>query len=208
VNGARSATAADAPAATPRGRERRRRLLDATAVLVAERGFHSVGIADIGAAAGVTGSAIYRHFQNKDELLVALFDRVLDELVERARAAVASTTDPCVALRELVAAHADFALANRAVISVYGQEEINLPPDDRRRLRRKLRVYVQMWADALGRARPALAPAEQVATVSATIGLVNSVAAFSTPLADAELRALVVAMALRALHAPELVPAP
>ena len=51
---------------TPRGRRRHEQLLDATAELVAARGFHAVGIADIGAAAGVSGSAIYRHFRNKN----------------------------------------------------------------------------------------------------------------------------------------------
>ncbi len=66
-----------ASAKTPRGRERRQLLLSATVDLVSERGFHAVGIADIGAAAGVTGSAIYRHFKDKTELLVALFDHVV-----------------------------------------------------------------------------------------------------------------------------------
>ena len=69
-------------AVTPRGRLRTERLLDATAALVAERGFHAVGIADIGAAAGVSGSAIYRHFRSKQEILVALLDRVVDGLLD------------------------------------------------------------------------------------------------------------------------------
>src|SRR6187455_2387273 len=107
---------------TTRGRERRQRLLDATAELVAARGFHSVGIAEIGAAAGVTGSAIYRHFDNKQEMLVAVFDRVLDDLLRGARAAV-EDADPDAALDELVGAQVAFALRNRPVLSVYGQEE-------------------------------------------------------------------------------------
>src|SRR3954470_1711295 len=77
------------PATTARGRERRERLLNAAARLVAERGFHSVGIIEIGAAAGVTGSAIYRHFKSKGDLLVALFERVVDNLVVGAEVALA-----------------------------------------------------------------------------------------------------------------------
>lgn len=199
---------------TTRGRERRQRLLDATAELVAARGFHSVGIAEIGAAAGVTGSAIYRHFDNKQEMLVAVFDRVLDDLLRGARVAVDDAPDTDAgtstststgtrhdtALAQLVRAHIAFALRNRPVISVYGQEEINLPSDDRRRLRRKQRVYVQVWVDTLAAIRPDLGEPELIAAVSAAIGLLNSVAAFDVRLGDGDLGALVGDMALHALR--------
>src|SRR5215831_9652204 len=99
------------PVATPRGRERRELLLRATADLVAERGFHAVGIADIGAAAGVTGSAIYRHFGSKEEMLVALYDRTLDELLDGARRA-AKGEQP---VDELVERHAAFAVHERGL---------------------------------------------------------------------------------------------
>ena len=59
---------------------RRQRILSAAAELVAERGYHEVGMADIGAAAGITGSAIYRHFDGKSAVLVAMFDHVIDDL--------------------------------------------------------------------------------------------------------------------------------
>src|SRR4051794_12278801 len=172
---------------TTRGRARRQQLLDATAELVAARGFHSVGIAEIGAAAGVTGSAIYRHFDNKHEMLVAVFDRVIDDLLRGAGDVIVGADDAQTALEELVRAQVAFALRNRAVISVYGQEEINLPSDDRRRLRRKQRAYVQLWVDTLASVRPELTEGELRASVSAAIGLLNSVGAFDVPMDDDEL---------------------
>ncbi len=54
---------------------RRKLLLEAAADLFARQGFHAVGIDDIGAAAGgVSGPAVYRHFQNKDAILRELCD--------------------------------------------------------------------------------------------------------------------------------------
>jgi AcrR family transcriptional regulator len=181
------------PVATPRGRERRERLLNATAELVAERGFHAVGIADIGAAAGVTGAAIYRHFANKTQLLVALLDGVVDELLDGA--------PPGTDLDTLVHSHVEFALGNRAIIAVWNQEAHNLPPDDQRRLRRKQRVYVERWADAL---EVRLADTERIlvrARVEATLGLLNSVASFPVELPRATLAALLEGMAGAALLA-------
>src|SRR2546423_12904902 len=63
------------PTQAARG-ERRERILASATSLFLENGFHGAGIDDIAAAAGVTGPAIYRHFKNKDAVLVALFDRL------------------------------------------------------------------------------------------------------------------------------------
>ncbi|MDT5175569.1 MAG: hypothetical protein QOG37_2820, partial [Mycobacterium sp.] len=52
--------------------DRRLQLLAAAERLFAERGFLAVRLEDIGAAAGVSGPAIYRHFPNKESLLVEL----------------------------------------------------------------------------------------------------------------------------------------
>jgi AcrR family transcriptional regulator len=181
---------------TPRGRERRERLLNATAELVAARGFHSVGISDIGAAAGVTGAAIYRHFRNKDEILVALLDRVVDALLVGAREVVRNATSSEGAVIELVRAHVAFALRDRAVISVYAQESINLPVDDRRRLRRNQRLYANIWHSVVAQIRPDLADQAVKATVHGAFGLLNSVADFETRIPDDELGKLLIEFAL------------
>ena len=63
------------PTATSRSKaksHRRDKLIAAAERLVAERGFLAVRLEDIGAAVGVSGPAIYRHFPNKEALLVEL----------------------------------------------------------------------------------------------------------------------------------------
>ena len=189
-------------AATARGRRTREQLLSATADLVAARGFAAVGIADIGAAAGVSGAAIYRHFASKQDLLIALLDRVVEGLRDGAREAVADARTPDEALDALIAAHVDFALRDRSIIAVYDQEAHTLPDDDRRRIRRTQRAYAETWADVLRARTPALTPAVARAAVHATFGLVNSVSDYRTELADDDLRAVLVAMARAALDAP------
>jgi AcrR family transcriptional regulator len=183
---------------TARGRYRRGRLLDATADLVAERGFHRVGIAEIGAAAGVSGAAIYRHFASKDELLVALIDRVVDELLDGAREICTRAGTPEQALRELVEAHVQFALRERSIIKVYDQEAHHLPDDERRRLRRMQRTYAEQWVDvvlACAGTPSDLDRARARAVVHGVFGLVNSVADFHTRLARDELATLLQTMA-------------
>ena len=73
---------------------RREQLLSRAADLFATRGFHGVSVHDLGAACGVSGPALYRHFASKRDLYLA----VLEESWSRLRAlweeAVAAEPDP------------------------------------------------------------------------------------------------------------------
>src|SRR5260370_30658701 len=104
---------ASAPAATRRSRaksDRRSQLVAAAERLVAERGFLAVRLEDIGAAAGVSGPAIYRHFPNKEALLVELLVGISTRLLAGARTVVTDTSDATVSLDGLIDFHLDFAL--------------------------------------------------------------------------------------------------
>ena len=188
---------------TQRGQQRREQILHAAADLVAVRGFHAVGVADIGAAAGVTGAALYRHFGNKTDVLVALFDRVIDELLDGAHRAIAAGAPPGDTLATLVAAHVEFALRDRSVLAVYSQEAHNLVADDRRRLRRKQRQYVEVWRRQLQALGPSLPEATALIRVEAVFGLLNSVPNLSRSVPDHRLRDELCRMALAALTPPE-----
>jgi AcrR family transcriptional regulator len=154
---------------------RKQRILAAAADLVAQRGYHAVGMADIGAAAGVTGSAIYRHFDSKSAVLVALFDRVIDELLMNAHAVIHDTTDAQAVLEKLVRDQVRFAIEDRELLQVYLREIQNLPEEDRRRLRRKQRLYLEEWVHVLCELRNDLIDTEARAVVHATIGAIQSV---------------------------------
>lgn len=163
-------------------------ILESAARLVASRGFHSVGVSDIGAAAGVTGAALYRHFANKSEILVALLDRVVDRLLLGAEAATAGSGDPVQAVRTLISSHVDFAIAERSILAVYAQESQQLPSDDRRRLRSKQRRYVDVWSRAYRCVFPECSEERARVRVEAVFGLINSVPNISSDIGDALLR--------------------
>lgn len=61
--------------------ERRPLIEEAATRLFAERGFAATTVEDIVQAAGVTKPMLYRHFESKQELCVAVLERCRDELV-------------------------------------------------------------------------------------------------------------------------------
>lgn len=128
---------------------RRAALLDAAAQLFAERGYNGVSIEDLGAAAGVSGPAVYRHFSGKPAVLAALLAGVSQDLLEGGRAVVAESPSPEQALRGLIEFQVDFALRNANVIRVQDRDLSSLADDDQETVRSLQRNYVEVWVDAL-----------------------------------------------------------
>ncbi len=178
---------------------RREQLLEAAATLFAERGFHAVGIDDIGAAAGISGPGVYRHFRSKGALLESLCDRAMTRMLEGARGIPAAHGDPHAALEALVELHVAFAVQERALIGVWVREMRALSDDVRRSLRRRMREYEQPWNQVLGRLRDDLEPAEVAVVTSSTLAMLNGTA-FTAPTVEADrLAQLLRRMALAAL---------
>jgi AcrR family transcriptional regulator len=186
---------AEAARVRRRDPDRRQRILAAAADLVAARGYHEVGMTDIGAAAGITGPAIYRHFDGKSDVLVTMFDAVIDELLAGAAAIAASDCAPLDALRALISGQLSFVVRDRTLAQVYYYEIANLPDEDRRRLRRKQRLYLDHWVGKLALLRPEGSEPELRARVHAAIGAIQSVLQYSSTLPAAQLEALVTASA-------------
>jgi len=181
---------------------RREQILAIAAELFAARGFHGVSVADLGAACGISGPALYKHFASKDamlaEMLVSISERLLD--VGRERVAAADG-DARAAVQALVDWHVDFALRHRPLIVVQDRDWESLPVEARERVRALQRAYVDLWAAELRRLPPGLSLAAARARAHAVFGLINSTP-HSGRLPDEEMRRMLTEMALRALEAP------
>jgi AcrR family transcriptional regulator len=176
--------------ARTRDPERKSRIMAAAADLVARKGFHAVSIAEIGAAAGITGSGVYRHFDSKSAVLVALFDRVIDELLRDEQEILNATDDLGQALDLLIAGQVEFVVADRELAQVYYNEINNLPEEDSRRLRRKQRLYLEEWVHLVNELRVDLTDAEARTVVHAVIGAIQSPLFHNTGLPEDRLRVL------------------
>jgi len=162
---------------TERGRakaERHDALLRAAARLFAAHGFDGVSLEDLGAAVGITGPAVYRHFASKRALLGAILLRASDDLLAGGQRVTATTHDPAAQLRELIDFHAEFALADADVIRVQDGELAQLGDEDRHRVRRLQREYVDLWVGVLSRLHPDRPREDLRVRAHAGFGLLNS----------------------------------
>ena len=202
---------------------RRQAILDHSKRLFAASGFRAVSIEEIGAGAGISGPAVYRHFGSKEDILAELLVGISEYLhaggaeiagigggsegaggsedagasdgggASAGDGAVVRESDPAGVLRRLVDFHLAFALGEPELIRIQDRDLTSLPAEARSSLRRLQRQYVSLWVAALRRQAPGLSEDAATVTIHAVFGMVNS-----TPYVVRRIDTAVVAERLRA----------
>ena len=153
---------------------RRQQILDIAAELFAARGFHGVSVAELGSACGISGPALYKHFESKDAMLAEMLVSISETLLAEGRSRVAGADGPRKALEALVEWHIEFALEHRALIVVQDRDWSSLPDEARERVRALQRAYVDVWATQIRRHDAAMSPEASRTRAHVLFGLLNS----------------------------------
>jgi AcrR family transcriptional regulator len=161
--------------------DRDRKILDTAAAVFYEKGFHGVGVDELGTRAGLSGPALYRHFSGKDEILAALFNEALDQLLS---ATAPVYDDPAKDLERLIRHHVAFAVDHRHLVNVYQREDRSLVDPWKRHFDRRRRQYVARWAAIVSRCFPHADDAEIAAGTQACLGVIFSIAYWPAKLAQ------------------------
>lgn len=178
---------------------RRETLLRAAAELFAARGFRAVSIDEIGAAAGISGPGVYRHFPTKADILLRLCHDAMDHLLTGARRTADRESDPRGRVLALIDLHVDFAVRDQALLAVYLREQLELPARDLRALRARQRDYERAWVDAIARVASDLPTPQTRATVKLVLSMLNGTAHLKDAVPRTQLVRLLQRLAVGAL---------
>ncbi|MFJ8917046.1 TetR/AcrR family transcriptional regulator [Amycolatopsis sp. NPDC102389] len=172
---------------------RREQILAAATELFGQRGFRSVSMEEIGAAAGIAGPSVYRHFPSKAALMVAIGHRAADRLALGAERAL-RTDDERDALRRLAASYVHTLLRTPELLVSFSGSPMELPERDKADLIRVQRDYVARWIALTSEVHPELSLREVKITVHAALTIANDLARTrrvnGRPNIEAELTAL------------------
>lgn len=97
------------------GDETKRKILEAAETLFSEKGFDGASVGMIAEAVGINKGLIYYHFKNKDDILVSLFQSVIDELADHLNS---SHPAGAVPLRDKLRQEIAFLEGRKAILSV------------------------------------------------------------------------------------------
>ena len=73
--------AGDEPRRSPKWQARREAIVDTSAQVFARRGYHATGITELCTANDLGKGALYHYIGSKEQLLAAIHDRVMDEVM-------------------------------------------------------------------------------------------------------------------------------
>src|SRR5262245_47623636 len=89
----------------PRSDDKRRRILEAAVRVFARKGYYGARVSEIARKAGVADGTIYLYFKNKEDVLVALFDEVMAEHLERGKAELRAAKGAAARLQAVAEHH-------------------------------------------------------------------------------------------------------
>ncbi|MBD0860547.1 TetR/AcrR family transcriptional regulator [Gordonia sp. zg691] len=162
-----------APAVAGVTRSRRDEILDAAAGLFAERGYTDVGVDEIGAAVGIAGPSVYKHFPSKLAILVAIGQRSGARLEAGVMAAYAATSDPAKLLATLVDSYVNVITSTPDLSVSFNNSPVLAGQASATDLVDVQRRYVARWVDLLTQVDPGLKRDQGAVAVHAALSIVN-----------------------------------
>jgi len=127
---------------------RREQIAEAVLSLVAAHGVNRLSMARVARHVGLVPSGIYRHFKNKDEMILAALDRIEARLQANIRAAAEESSDPLEQLRILLMRHVRVIREGRAVPRiVFSDDAHSGHPERLARVQQILGAYLGRLAE-------------------------------------------------------------
>ncbi len=123
---------------------RRQQIAEAALDLVAARGISRLSLAAVARRVGLVPSGIYRHFKNKDEILLAVLDRIEARMSANVEAASEETPDPVDRLRSLLMRHVRFIREGRAIPRIIFSDDFHSGhPERKTRVEKIFKNYLE-----------------------------------------------------------------
>lgn len=139
-----------------RPRDRRDQIRRAAAELFNRNGYQAVRLEHVAEEVGVTASALYRHFPNKQALLTSAALRGVSRVADTVDTASHANQPADEALDQLLRSLAAATVDHHGSAALWKREAREMLPADREVIRNRLRQMIVQLGELLQRARPDL----------------------------------------------------
>jgi TetR/AcrR family transcriptional regulator, cholesterol catabolism regulator len=129
------------------GQTRRDQILEVSARLFSERGYHATSMRDIGEATGMLAGSLYSHIDGKEDLLYGIVQRAAVAFLAGLESVLAANVEPGERLRLAMRAHIEVVAGDPEAARVFHHEWRALSGRRRTEVRRLRRRYEAMWDD-------------------------------------------------------------
>ena len=125
------------------------RILNAAIALFKARGYHGTSVRELAQAVHIEPASLYYHFPSKQDILFAIFERIMDAVLDDIGDAMAGNATPEEQLRAAVRAHVLFHIARQDEAFISHSELRSLSAPNRRRIIAQRDRYERMMRTLL-----------------------------------------------------------
>ncbi|MBW1729540.1 MAG: TetR/AcrR family transcriptional regulator [Deltaproteobacteria bacterium] len=94
------------------------KIIEAATKIFAEKGFYQSRVSDIAREAGVADGTIYIYFDNKDDILISLFEEQMRLVLENMISKISSLDDPAEKLKAFALTHLRLVEENQSMAEI------------------------------------------------------------------------------------------
>jgi TetR/AcrR family fatty acid metabolism transcriptional regulator len=119
-------------------------IINAAVRVIAEHGYHNAQVSKIAREAKVADGTIYLYFENKDDVLISLFNEKMGAFIRQVEEVIKGISSPADQLRELIRLHFKSMEENRHLAIVTQIELRQSNPGVRRAIGEILKKYLNL----------------------------------------------------------------
>lgn len=97
-------------------------IVEAATRVFSERGYHGASMAEIAERVGMRKASLYHHVRKKEDLLFAIHERMIDELIEKTASAISPSMSPSEKIGAVLHVGMHFIAGHRDAVTVFLQE--------------------------------------------------------------------------------------
>ncbi len=101
-----------------RKNDKHQRIIEAATRIFARKGFFQAKVSDIAREAGVADGTIYLYFDNKDDILISLFEEQMKAVLDNMISALSKEADPVKKLHQFALTHLSLIEENKNVAEI------------------------------------------------------------------------------------------
>lgn len=129
---------------------RRDKIIAAAGTMFRQRGYSGTTVRDLAKECGITSGSIFHHFGSKEELLLSVVERGLEQTTSRLDMTGRDVADPSGRIEAMIEAHLESLLdGSPETMSVLFHEQWSLSPEALSRMVEMRDAYELIWDRAL-----------------------------------------------------------
>ena len=150
-------------------------IIEAATRIFSERGYHAASMAEIADAVGIRKASLYHHVRKKEDLLFAIHEALIEELIAETRTVASSSATPAEKVAELLRVTMGFIARNRDGVTVFLSERHAVTGERWQTLVIKRDLYERMVSQIIadGKSEGAFVDLPSDLVAKALLGMVN-----------------------------------